>query len=406
MPARTLTSAQPTVDEGAHQIMADLEETIRELPNALAPLREEFLANLVMLGQIPAPSGQESERVQFVLDRFVEAGLAGPGKDEAGNAVGPLDGRTGERTIMVVAHLDTIVPSNVDHNVTVRADQVTGPGVSDNSLGAAVISMIPHALSELGIQLDSHLKLLGTVESLGRCNHRGLKFHLDHMPEPVQTGVCIEGVQLGRLNYFSIGTLRGDITCDVRPVISRSYGSDSAVVVLNHIINQLLKIEVPQRPFTRINIGKIRAGVYYDVIPDHAELGFEVVSHEDGMIARIQRDIEDIVAEVSARHAVDAKLDCFFRREAGGISFNHPLVQAVLRVMETLTIQPDQGHSPSELSEFIARDIPAVTLGVTTGEKNLKKPDHIMIEPLLTGIAQIIGVLLAIDAGVCDEVTA
>ena len=107
--------------------------------------------------------------------------------------------------------------------------------------------------------------------------------------------------------------------------------------------------------------------------------------------------------EVSARHAVDASLDCFFRREAGGITFSHPLVQAVLHVMETLDIEPDQGHSPSELSEFIARGIPAVTLGLTTGEKNLKKPDHVMIDPLLTGIAQLIGTLLAIDAGVCDE---
>ena len=106
---------------------------------------------------------------------------------------------------------------------------------------------------------------------------------------------------------------------------------------------------------------------------------------------------------MSARHAVDAKLDCFFRREAGGIPFSHPLVKTTLEVMSSLEIEPDQGHSPSELSEFISRDIPAVTLGVTFGEKNRKKPDHVMIEPMLRGVSQIIGVLLAIDQGVCDE---
>src|SRR5690606_9602058 len=136
----------------------------------------------------------------------------------------------------------------------------------------------------------------------------------------------------------------------------------NAVAVLNRIINQILNIEIPQRPFTRINLNRLRAGVAYDIEPDHAELGFEIISHSDDMIARLQKRLEDVVNEVSARHAVDAKLDCFFRREAGGIPFAHPLVQAVISVMEALGIAPDQGHSPSELSEFIARGIPAVTL--------------------------------------------
>lgn len=378
-------------------------EKLVQLPVALGPLREEFLANLVMLGQIPAPTGSEAERVKFVLDRFLEASVPEAGEDEAGNAVGTIPGTVGDKTIMVVAHLDTIVPHNVDHNVTVQADRIVGPGISDNSLGAAVLSMIPSCLARLGIALRSDVKLLATVKSLHRGNHAGLKFHLDHSPETVHYGMCIESVQLGRLNYFSIGTLRGDITCDVRPVPSRSYGSQSAVVVLNHIVNQLLNVEVPRRPFTRISIGRLQAGVSYDTEPDHAELGFEVISHDDDMISRIQQRIDDIVAEVSARHAVDARLDCFFRREAGGVAFSHPLVKCTLDVMETLGIAPDQGHSPSELSEFIARGIPAVTLGITHGERHRRRPDHVLIEPLLTGVAQIIGVLLAIDSGACDE---
>ena len=384
------------------QVVGMLDD-VRELPQALTPLREEMLANLVMLGQIPSPTGEERERVQFMLDRFVESSLPEAGPDEMGNAVGLLPGKRDERTIMLVAHLDTIVPKNVDHNVTVQADRIIGPGVSDNALGAAAISMIPTCLEQLGIQLDSNLQLIGSVQSLQRGNHRGLRFHLDHLDRRVDLGICIEGVQLGRLNFFSIGTLRGDITCDVRPLISRSYGSESAIVVLNNIINRFLRIETPQRPFTKISIGKVRAGVSYDVEPDHAEMGFEVNSHSDEIIDSIQEQIQDIVAEMSARHAVDAKLDCFFRREAGGIPFSHPLVKSVLEVMSTLGIEPDQGHSPSELSEFISRGIPAVTLGITGGEKHRKRPDHVMIDPILQGMAQLIGVILAVDGGSCDE---
>lgn len=388
------------------QLMPELEdvlENVRDLPEALFPLREEILANLVMIGQFPSPTGDEQKRVRFMLDRFVEDGLPEAGADEKGNAVGLLPGRVGNRTIMLVAHLDTIVPRNIDHNIVVQSDQLIGPGISDNALGAAVISMIPTCLEQLGIELDSNLQLLGSVLSLERGNHGGLRFHLDHTTRPIDFGICVEGVQLGRLNFFSIGTLRGDITCDVRQEISRSFGSECAIVVLNNIINRLLQIEIPQRPFTKISIGKIRAGVSYDVEPDHAELGFEVNSHSDKLIQRIHREIEDIIAEMEARHAIDANLDCFFRREAGGIPFSHPLVKSVLNVMRILNIEPDQGHSPSELSEFISRGIPAVTLGITAGEKNRKKPDHVMIDPILRGVAQVLGVILAIDGGACDE---
>ena len=378
-------------------------ENVHELPEALAPLREEILANLVLLGQIPAPTGEEEERVRYMLDRFAECGLPEVGPDEAGNAVGLLPGKTGERTLMVVAHLDTIIPRSEDHNVLVQADRIVGPGIADNAMGAAVVSMLPTCLTALGIELESNLALLGTVQSLDRGNHTGLRFHLNHCQRPIQMGICVEGIPLGRLNHFSIGTLRGDITCNVRPVISRSYGSQSAIVVLNHIINRLLKIETPQRPFTHISIGKVHAGMAYDVEPENAELGFEVISHDDEMIDRIEQQIVDIVHEVGSRHAVDAKIDCFFRRSGGGIPFSHPLVKGVVEVMSSLGIEPDQGHSPSELSVFISHEIPAVTLGVTTGKKSSKKHDYVEIEPILRGVAQLIGVILAADGGLCDE---
>ncbi len=380
-------------------------DRVRQFPEALLPMRERLLANLVMIAQIPAPTGGEGDRVQFLLDRFTEAGMADVAAGEVGNAVGRLHGRSGDRNIVLVSHLDTIFPANFDHSVTVEADRVIGPGVGDNALGAAIVSMMPAVLEHLGIQLDSNLILLGSTSSLGRGNHTGIRFFLDHLPEKVDCGVCVEGIQLGRLNFFSIGTARADISCHVRPEPSRSYGAESALIVINHIMNRILGISTPNRPYTMVRMGKMHAGVAYDVEPDHAELGIEIVSHADEMIEQIHRQIEDIVSEMSARHAVDAHMDMFFKTQAGGIPFSHPLVKSVLDVMEALEIEPDQGHSPSELSELIARQIPAVTLGISRGEKSRKwSPDYVLIDPILTGVAQLLGVILAIDEGACDEV--
>ena len=375
-------------------------------PEALKPMRERILSNLTMIARLPAPAGGEAERVGFLLDRFGEAGLTDAAADDCGNAVGRLRGGRGNRNILLVSHLDTIFPANVSHDVTVQADRVLGPGVGDNALGAAVISMIPAVLEHLGIKLDSDLILLGSISSLGRGDHKGVRFFLDQFADNIDFGVCVEGMQLGRLNFFSIGTARADVTCDVRPdQPSRSYGCESALVVLNHIINRILGIATPSRPYTVIRMGKMRAGVAYDVEPDHGVLGLEIVSHDDEEIDRILHEMEAIASEMSARHAVDAQLDVFFRTQAGGIPFAHPLVSGVLEVMKQLGIDSDQGHSPSELSELIARDIPAVTLGITRGERTRKRrPDYVLIDPILTGVAQLVGVILAIDEGCCDDV--
>jgi hypothetical protein len=155
------------------QTVADPKVDVSQLPLALLPLPEQILADLTMVAQIPAPTGEEEQRIRYVLDRFVEVGLPEVGPDEKGNAVGLLPGRRGERTIMLVAHVDTIYAHTVNHNVTLETDRVIGPGVGDNALGVAAVSLVPACLAHLGIELDSHLGLLASVRSLGRSNHEG-----------------------------------------------------------------------------------------------------------------------------------------------------------------------------------------------------------------------------------------
>lgn len=377
---------------------------IAQLPELLVPMRERLLASLVMIAQIPSPTGGEGERARFLLDRFQEAGLSDAAFDEVGNAVGRLQGKRSGRTILLLAHLDDVYQPSLDRTVVVQSDRVIGPGVADNALGAAVVSMVPAVLKHLGIELQSDLIFLGSTRSLGHGDHAGARFFLDHVPQRIDFGVCVEGVQLGRLNFFSIGAARGDIHCDSHAKVAPSYGHTSALVVLNQIIHRILEIALPSHPSTVIRLGKMHAGMSYDVEPDHAELGLEIVSHADEMVEQIIRQIQDIVAEMSARHGGRAWLDIFSRVGGGGIPIAHPLVKCAIGVMQQLGIEPEQGHSPSELAELVARGIPGVTLGITRGEKNLLlDPDYVLIGPILTGVAQLIALLLRIDEGACEE---
>jgi hypothetical protein len=68
-----------------------------------------------------------------------------------------------------------------------------------------------------------------------------------------------------------------------------------------------------------------------------------------------------------------------------------------------LDIEPQISPSISELSTFIDRSIPAITIGITYGKRLKNQKEMIQIPPIFTGLTQLVGLLLAIDGGFCNE---
>lgn len=380
-------------------------EKLPEYERKLRDLKETILANLVMISEIPSPTFSEQRRVQFLTDRFDEYGLQNCSTDEVDNAIGILPGTEGERNILVVAHLDTNFDNTVDHTISVETDRVIGPGVGDNALGLATLASLPLALEHLGLSLRSNLLLMGSSRSLGRGNIEGLRFFLANTNLEVAAAVCIEGVILGRISYSSIGMMR----CEISYTVPEEYdwtrfGAVGSIVVINEVINQILEIPLPRRPRTSIVLNSIEGGgKSFDKIAKTAVLRFEIRSESGEMVVRLRDQIESIVAEVSSNTGAEVTFDVFARRKPGGIAFSHPLAVSVREIMRTLEIKPRISPSTSELSAFIDRNVPALTLGITDGEKMNDRNEAVIIDPIFRGITQLIGLVLAIDRGYCNE---
>lgn len=386
------------------QSFEEILNSLSEVRKKARELKEILLANLVMAGEIPAPTFDEHERIEFLLNRFKEAELAKNSIDEVGNGIGILEGRNGDANILAVAHADTVFGSQIDHTIQVLPETVTGAGVADNSLGLAVLASLPGFLNALDIELDHNLILIGATRSLGRGNLEGLRFFLSNFEKPINAGLAIEGVELGRLSHTSIGMKRGEVTCKVPEEYDWSrFGDASAILTLNEVINNINEIPLPQRPRTSIVMGSVEGGSTFNTTALKAKLQFEIRSESSEMVQNIHQSMEEIVTEVSSRSGDTIHLDIFAQREPGGISFSHPFVRSTRSIMDQLQIEPRPGPSISELSAFIDKDIPALTLGLTHGDHLHESNESIQIEPIYTGIAQIIGTLLAIDGGFCEK---
>jgi tripeptide aminopeptidase len=394
------TTTEPQELENIEQIL----ETLPTIRDATQAVREIILANLLMIGEIPAPTFGETRRARFMKDRFMESGLHNCSSDSRGNALGILPGLQGDRNILLVAHMDTIFPSGIDHTLTVEADQVSGPGVGDNALGLAAVATLPFLMELLDFRLRSNLILMGSARSLGRGNLEGLHFFLSKTKIPIQAGICIEGIGLGRLSYQTIGMLRGEIVCLVPEEYDWTrFGASGAIVTLNEVINRILEIPLPKRPRTTIVLGSVEGGQSFSNIATKAVLRFEIRSESHQLSSEIYQQLQNIIADVSTHGGSDVSLEIVARRRPGGIPFAHPLARNARSIMTSLNIASRKSPSTSELAAFIERNIPAITIGLTDGERQNQTDEAVMIEPIFTGLAQLIGILLCIDRGHCDE---
>lgn len=387
-----------------YETFNDILTALPSMQESIKNIGEMLLANLVMIGEIAAPTCGEQRRVEFLKDRFTELGLLDCSIDEKYNIYGILPGEEQKEHILIVAHLDTVFSEEVDHTITVRPETVIGAAVADNSLGIAAIATLPSILQQLKIQLKSNLILMGASQSLGRGDLAGLQFFLENKDFPIKAGIGVEGVQLGRLSHSSIGMVRGEVTCTVPEEYDWTrFGETGAILTLNEIINKIVEIPIPRRPKTVIVLGSIMGGTTFEKIATEAKLQFEIRSESAELVNDLRDRIEEITLEVSERTSTQIHIDFFARRVPGGIPFAHPLCRQTRRIIQTLDIQPQISPSISELSAFIDHKIPAITIGITTGERLKNEREMIKIPPIFTGLAQLVGILLAIDGGFCDE---
>jgi len=380
-------------------------EKLPALVDEVKSLREIIITNIVLIGQTPAPTFREKKRSKLFMDRLAEFQVDEVTTDGYRNPIGIVRGRDSSKPpIFVHAHLDTFFEKDQPINYTIKENTITGPGLLDNSLGVGVITSLPAIFKRLDLQFESDIVLAGTIQSIGKGNLRGVRHLLKTWPTPIRGGICIEGVELGRLNYFSDGMIRGEIHCSVSGDRGKlDEYTPNAIIVLNEVMNEIMNLKISQRPRSRIVIGKIRGGANHGKIAFEAALGFEIRSDSYKIVKKIFGHIKDIVEGISHENEVDLNLKTISNLRASRLKYNHPLVKNSAAVLETLGIKPFSKSTESALSIFLSQKIPAVTLGITHGENVYKDKATMEIEPMYKGIVQVIGVLKAIDGGVCDE---
>lgn len=107
-------------------------------------IREIIISNIVLIGQVPAPTFHERRRAAVLVDRLADFQVDECIIDDFGNPIGVIRGASAEKhAIFIVAHLDTFSETEASQDYQVTDKVISGIGVSDNSAAVGVLASLP-----------------------------------------------------------------------------------------------------------------------------------------------------------------------------------------------------------------------------------------------------------------------
>jgi acetylornithine deacetylase/succinyl-diaminopimelate desuccinylase-like protein len=332
------------------------------------------LASQVEVSEIAAPTGEEEERGNWLLERFRALGLTQLDRDAAGNVIGVRAGiEPDERPVVVCAHLDTVFPRDTEIRVRREGDRLVGPGIGDNGRGLAALLALASAIDGVAVRTRAPIVFVGTTGEEGAGDLRGAKHLFANGMRVARAAVILDGAGDDRVVHQALGSRRYRVTFRGPGGHSWSaYGAPNAVHAAAACAARLAALPLPAEPRTTLSVGRIGGGMAVNAIPSEAWLEVDVRSTAPEHLPRLEAQIEAIVRqserEENARRArgsaaLTSEIALIGDRPAGETAVDHPLIAAAMEATRLIGREPALAAASTDANVPISLGIPAVAIG-------------------------------------------
>lgn len=355
----------------------------------LARDRIEDVATLAQhICEVPAPTGDEAKRAQFVASLWRERGYT-PEIDDISNVYVRRGKRNTGPILMLLAHIDTVFPATTPIAVTREGDIMRGPSIGDNSLSVAAMISICTMLDEFGVQTEADVIAVANVGEEGLGNLRGARAAVERYRDSLGAVIAIDG-RLGVIVNTAVGSQRWRIT--VRGPGGHSFGSfgqPSAIHGLGRIIAAIADLDVPKTPKTTFNVGLIEGGTSVNTIAPSASAVIDLRSTDVVALDQLAEKVRTLV-EQKAGQGLQAEIEILGERPAGSRSQLDPLIQIADKTLRWLDIEPSYAASSTDANIPISLGIPSMCVGVTYAGRAHTVDEYIEVPPIGIGLAQLL----------------
>ncbi|MGH9937633.1 MAG: M20/M25/M40 family metallo-hydrolase [Blastocatellia bacterium] len=344
---------------------------VRRALEQLKATEPETINDQIRACEIPAPTFQEQKRGEHFKRRFTELGLKNVRVDGIGNVIGERPGMGNGPTLVLAAHLDTVVPEGTDVKVKRNGPIISGPGIGDDCRGLGVILAVARALNEAKIETEGKILFVANVGEEGLGDLRGVR-HLfnNELKGKITHFISVDGTGLDVTNT-AVGVVRYRVT--FRGPGGHSYGAfglASPIHALGRAIEKISRFQVPKQPKTTFNVGRIEGGTSVNSIAHttwmEVDMRSESATELQKLEAEFKRVTQEALDEENARGAGPNKLTVEMKivsqRPAGVTPADSPIVKIAMEAGAALGIKTKLTSGSTDSNVPISLGVPAITI--------------------------------------------
>jgi len=345
-------------------------------------LADLVVQRTVALTQIPAPTGEEADRAKEVARWWAGDGVTEVTTDEVGNIWGCAVEGDGP-IVIVAAHLDTVFSRDVNHVAHRDDSRLYGPGVGDNTVAVAALSVVGRLLVDSSVRQP--VWLVGTVGEEGLGNLRGANWALDHARSQVSAFIALEGNYLGRIGTIGVGSVRWNV--EVKGPGGHAWEAASAPSAIDMAARIVAGLgDVAVEPGRRsVNVGKFSGGEAINARARRASFDVDIRAVEPDELGSLVAQCRRIIS-VPSPEGMSVEIHEIGDRPAGAIDEQHPLVIAARMALERAGLSPVMVASSTDANAAHCRGVPGVALGVAFGGGEHTTVEWIDLDSIAVGL--------------------
>lgn len=381
-----------------------MNEKIKQLATAYADeCHEEELELLRTLAQIPAPSGHEERRAEFIRDWLLAQGapVGSVRIDDAKNVIFSLPacaGATDDGIAVFAAHTDVVFPDTEPLPLAESATRLLAPGVGDDTANLVGLLLAARYLMRNRIALDRPLLVVANSCEEGLGNLAGTRELFRQYAGRVREFTSFD-LYLGMHVVSAVGSHRWRVMCHTQGGHSwENFGRDNAIEELCSLIEDLYAMELPTAAKTTINVGRFEGGTTVNSIAEDASVLVEYRSASEECLELMYGKFVGLVEEHLRKGSrIDVKL--IGRRPASGERIPAGQGELIVRTDEVLRelggVTPIHQESSTDANIPLSLGVCAHTVGTVEGDLLHTREEWIEKDSLRRGLAVILALMLA-----------
>jgi len=342
---------------------------------ALAARDEAIISSQIAISEIPAPTGDEGERAEWISRRFRQLELLNVHTDEAGNVHGSRPGALDAAPVVICAHLDTVFPRGTEIRVQQDGGRLTGPGIGDNGRGLAAMLALAEIIDGRSLRTRIPVHFVATTGEEGSGNLRGAKhvFADSEVGHDACAAIALDGAGDERIVHRALGSRRYRIVYRGAGGHSwTAFGMPNPVHAAAIAAARLARVALPTEPRTTLSVGRIGGGISVNSIPHEAWLEVDLRSTSPIMLEQFEREVAlaalGAAEEENGRRARGAaaltwRVGSIGDRPSGETPADHPLVRMAIEATRLIGREPELATASTDANVPISRGIPAIAIG-------------------------------------------